>query len=183
MTSSEKFSLKYKEFHENISSAFNNLRDDTHFTDITLISEDYQQIQAHKVILSSSSSFFMNILRLNKHPNPLIYIKGFKAKDLQSILDFMYYGSTEIFQENLETFLSIAEEIKLKGLTRNDEQNKIPEAKVKTKSEENSPPTLFTQEPNHMSNNRVDAEPDYNKEYKPNAITVVCCRSQTTPCS
>ena len=97
MTSSEKFSLKLNEFHENLSSAFNNLRYDTNFTDITLISEDYQQIQAHKVILLSSSPFFMNILKLNKHPNPLIYLKGFKAKDLQSILDFMYNGSTEVF--------------------------------------------------------------------------------------
>ena len=115
----------------------------------------------------------MNILKLNKHPNPLIYLKGFKAKDLQSILDFMYYGSTEVFQENLETFLSVAEEIELKGLTRNKEQNEIPESKVKIKPEENSPTTLFTQEPNHMSNNGVDAEPDYNKEYKPNSITAV----------
>ena len=169
MTSSEKFSLKLNEFHENIGSASNNLRDDTNFTDITLISEDYQQIKAHKVILSSSSPFFMNILKLNKHPNPLIYLKGFKAKDLKSIIDFMYYGSTEVHHENLKTFLSVAEELQLKGLTGDEEHIEIPEAKEHIKSEElNSPPTFFTQKQNHLSNNEFDASPAYNKEYKPN---------------
>ena len=117
MTSSEKFSLKWNDFQENISSAFNSLRDDTTFTDVTLISEDGQQLQSHKVILSASSPFFMNILKINKHPNPLIYLKGFKAHQLYSIIDFMYHGVAEIYQENLDGFLAVAEELQLKGLT------------------------------------------------------------------
>ena len=108
MTSSEKFSLKWNDFQENIGSAFNTLRDDTTFSDVTLISEDGQMIQAHKVILSASSPFFMNILKLNKHPNPLIYLKGFKAHQLNSIIDFMYHGAAEIYQENLDGFLAVA---------------------------------------------------------------------------
>ena len=32
-------------------------------------------------------------------------------------IDFLYYGEANVFQENLESFLSMAEELKLKGLT------------------------------------------------------------------
>jgi len=35
-------------------------------------------VVAHKVILASSSPFFLNLLRRNKHPHPLIYMGGLK---------------------------------------------------------------------------------------------------------
>ena len=124
MTSAEKFSLKWNSFQENISTAFNNLRDDTTFTDVTLISEDGQQLQVHKVILSASSPFFMNIFKINKHPNPLLYLKGFKGHQLHSIIDFMYHGVAEIYQENLDGFLAVADELQLKGLTEGHEEQK-----------------------------------------------------------
>ena len=133
MTSFDKFSLKWNDFQENISSAFSNLRDDTIFTDITLVSEDGQYIEAHKVILSASSPFFMNILKNNKHPSPLVYLKGFKSKDLNSLLDFMYHGVADIYQDNLDDFLTKAEEIQLKGLTGGTEENNRPEKEERYK--------------------------------------------------
>ena len=117
MTSSEKFSLKWNDFQENISSAFSNLRDDTVYTDVTLVSEDGQHIEAHKVILSASSPFFMNILKLSKHSNPLIYLKGFKAKEIHTLIDFMYNGVADVYQDDLDLFLAKADELQLKGLT------------------------------------------------------------------
>ena len=44
-------------------------------------------------------------------------MQGLKSEDLIAIVDFLYYGEANIFEEKLETFLSIAEEFKLKGLT------------------------------------------------------------------
>ena len=134
MTSSEKFSLRWNDFQENISSAFGNLRDDTNLTDITLLTEDGQNIEAHKIILSASSPFFMNILKLNKHPNPLVYLKGFKATFLNSILDFMYHGVADIYQENLDGFLALAEELQLKGLTGGTQNHSEENQEKKIKS-------------------------------------------------
>ena len=57
----------------------------------------------------------------------------------------MHYGSTEICQENLYTFLSVAEELQLKGFTGNEEQIEVPESKDKIKSEQGFPPTSLTQ--------------------------------------
>ena len=78
---SEKLRLQWNDFKENVSSAFGELRDENKFTDLTLVCEDGQQMEAHKVILASSSPFFENILQKSKHPHPLIYLRGFQSKD------------------------------------------------------------------------------------------------------
>ena len=131
-TMSEKLCLQWNDFKENVNTAFGSLRDDTDFTDVTLVCEDGQQIAAYKVILASSSPFFQNVLKRNKHSQPLIYMKGVKLKDLSAIVDFLYCGEANVFQENLDSFLSIAEELKLKGLTGQTEDIVI----AKTENEE-----------------------------------------------
>ena len=113
---SEKLCLQWNDFQENVKSAFGNLREDNDFTDVTLACEGGQQVEAHKVILASSSPFFQKLLGRNKHPHPLIYMRGMKSEDLNSIVDFLYRGEANVFQENLDSFLAIAEELQLKGL-------------------------------------------------------------------
>ena len=117
MSNSEKFCLKWNDFQENIRSTFGSLREDTDFTDITLACVDGQQVEAHKVILAASTPFFQNLLKRNKHAHPLIYMGGVNSDDLLAILNFIYYGEANIYQENLDAFLVIAEELQLKGLT------------------------------------------------------------------
>ena len=114
---SDKFCVQWNDFKDNSSSVFGKLRDDKDFTDVTLVSEDGQHMEAHKFILASSSPFFEKILQRNKHPNPLIYLKGFQPKVLTSVLDFLYFGEANVNQEDLDSFLAVAEEVKLKGLT------------------------------------------------------------------
>ena len=69
------------------------------------------------MILVASSPFFQKILGRNKHPHPLIFMKGVRYDDLLAIVDFLYRGEANVFQENLDSFLAIAEELQLKGLT------------------------------------------------------------------
>ena len=67
----EKLCLQWNDFRENISSAFGELRQDKEFTDVTLACEDGQQLEAHKVVLASSSPVFQDILKRTKHSHPL----------------------------------------------------------------------------------------------------------------
>ena len=113
----EKLCLQWNDFKDNIQTAFRNAREDIDFSDVTLACEDGQQVKAHKVILAASSPFFQNILKRNQHPHPLIYMRGLKSEDLLAIVDFLYFGEANVFQENLDSFLAIAEELQLKGLT------------------------------------------------------------------
>ena len=120
---SEKLCLKWNDFQENVNTAFGSLREDNEFTDVTLACEDGQQIEAHKVILAASSPFFQSLLKRNRHSHPLIYMRGVKSEDMLAIVDFLYYGEANVFQENLDSFLAIAEEIKLKGLMGQNENS------------------------------------------------------------
>jgi len=119
MGSSEKFCLKWNDFEKNISGAFREIREDKDFFDVTLACDD-DQLQAHKVILSACSPFFRTILRRNKHDHPLLYLKGVKYADLVSVLNFMYHGEVNVAQEELNSFLAVAEDLKVKGLTQSN---------------------------------------------------------------
>ena len=120
---SEKFCLRWNDFETNISSAFRELRDDKDFFDVTLACDD-DQMQAHKLILSACSPFFRTILKRNRHEHPLLYLKGVKYADLVSVLNFMYHGEVNVAQEELNSFLAVAEDLKVKGLTQNNSDYK-----------------------------------------------------------
>jgi len=121
MASSEKFCLRWNDFESNISVAFRELREEKDFFDVTLACDD-SQIQAHKVILSACSPFFRNVLRRNPHQHPLLYLKGVKYSELMSVLNFMYMGEVNVAQEELNSFLSVAEDLRVKGLTQNNSE-------------------------------------------------------------
>ena len=113
----EKLCLQWNDFKNNTIDAIGRLREDNNFSDVTLACEDGQQMEAHKVILAVSSPFFRRLLKKIKHPHPLIYMRGIKSEDLMSIIDFLYRGEANVCQDDLDRFLAIAEELQLKGLT------------------------------------------------------------------
>ncbi|XP_059089232.1 zinc finger and BTB domain-containing protein 14-like isoform X17 [Tigriopus californicus] len=131
MGSTDKFCLRWNDFETNISAAFKELRQDKDFFDVTLTVDDDPNhvLQAHKVILSACSPFFRNVLlRQNaamgvagfSHPHPLVYLRGVSYEDLKHIIDFMYYGEVNVAQDDLQAFLQVAEDLKVKGLTQAD---------------------------------------------------------------
>jgi len=131
MAAGEQFCLRWNDFEANISRAFQDLREEKDFFDVTLACDDEKQIKVHKVILSACSPFFRSVLRKNPHDHPLLYLKGVKYAELQSVLNFMYYGEVNVAHEDLNGFLSVAEDLKIKGLTQGDtkkgETKDIPE--------------------------------------------------------
>ena len=117
----EKFCLRWNDFEQNISSSFRELRDNKDFFDVTLAC-DNNQLQAHKVILSACSPFFRSILKKNPHQHPLLYLKGVKYEEILLVLNFMYHGEVNVAQDELNSFLAVAEDLQVKGLTQNKSQ-------------------------------------------------------------
>ena len=113
---SEKLFVRWNEFQENLNNAFHNLRSNKDFTDVTLACEDGRTVEAHRIVLSSFSPVFESLLKRIKPSHPLIYMRGVKSEDLITILDFLYCGKAEVLEENLDSFLAIAEELQLSGL-------------------------------------------------------------------
>ena len=109
MNSSEKLHLKWHDFQTNVTSSFALLKNNEDFTDVTLASDDGTQIQSYKVVLASSSPFFMEILKKNKHPHPLIFMRGTKTEELVAVMEFLHLGEVFVQQQNLAAFLALAE--------------------------------------------------------------------------
>ena len=124
-TMSEKFCLKWNDFHSNVSSSFSLLRDEDYLHDVTIVTDDNEQIAAHKLVLSACSEFFKNIFKRNKHSNPLLCLEGVSSNDLSNVMDYIYNGEVQIFQEDLDRFLNVAQRLKLQGLLTDPEA--VPE--------------------------------------------------------
>ena len=113
---SEKFCLKWNDFHSNVSKSFSLLRNEDYLHDVTIVSDDNEQISAHKLVLSACSEYFKSIFRKNKHSHPLLCLEGLSSIDVRNVMDYIYNGEVKIFQEDLDRFLNVAQRLKLEGL-------------------------------------------------------------------
>jgi len=145
-TSTENFCLRWNDFESNVSGAFRDLRADSDFFDVTLGCADghsSKALQAHKVILSACSSTFKQMLRdqarSSAHPHPYIFLRGVSFCDLSAVLDFMYHGEVNVAQEDLNSFLAVAEELQIKGLTQ--KEGGEPSKKTPSQAPRPKPPT------------------------------------------
>ena len=123
--SSEKFDLRWNDFPTNAVSTIRNLVTDNEYTDVTLVSDDRRKIKAHKVILASASQFFREILPEISSHNPVLFLKGIEHSELLAIMKFIYVGTTEVAQDNLEKFMKAAQDLQIEGLqeNKNDKDN------------------------------------------------------------
>ena len=110
--------LQWNEFQANQASAYRSLRRTTDFSDVTLVCEDGQRIEAHRLVLASSSLFFQDLLQKEAHQHPLIFMRGLTHATLAALVDFIYHGEAEVKKANLEEFLKVAGELRVKGMTK-----------------------------------------------------------------
>jgi len=135
----ENFCLKWNDYDRNLTATFCELRSDAELLDITLTCDDDRQLHAHKVILSACSPFFRNILKRNPHEHPLLYLRGVKYKELEAILHFIYNGEVNVGQDELNEFLLVAEDLKIKGLTQSSTPEEPPQQQINKPKKEPKP--------------------------------------------
>jgi len=116
----ENLLLQWNGFERNVSNSFQELRKSNDFLDITLICQEQKLIPAHKVVLAASSSWFYHVLKQNTHQHPLLYLRGVSHDNMQALLHYMYVGEVTINQENVGSFLSVAQDLGVKGLSLKD---------------------------------------------------------------
>ena len=133
----EKFCLKWNDFESNVREYFKNLRKDQIVFDVTLATEDGQEMKAHKIVLSAGSDFFSDIFSRNNHPNMYIFLRGVSRPQLEQVTDFLYYGEASITQDEIKHFLDIAKLLQVKGLQQNvlDIDQNIPDEFEDTKND------------------------------------------------
>ena len=130
---SEKFSLHWNDFQQTVTNSFRSLRKETDFFDVTLVSDDEIHMTGHKLVLSACSDFFKSILKKSTSSHPMIYLSGISSRNLEFIMDYIYKGEVQIYQEQLDDFLEIAQKLKIAGLINTNPSDE------KVKTEINSP--------------------------------------------
>ena len=95
----------------------------THFTDVTLVSEDMRKVKAHRNVLSACSPVFKELLLLDETNNQsIIFLKGIKSQELEVIVQFIYLGQATLQEERVSQFLETASSLGIKGLSQNPTQ-------------------------------------------------------------
>ncbi|GLH15416.1 Longitudinals lacking protein-like [Gryllus bimaculatus] len=141
MADAEQFSLRWNNFHSNLSEGFHSLLEEVDLVDVTLAAEG-QYLQAHKLVLSVCSPYFKQLFKANPCKHPIVILKDVCHKDLEALLQFMYQGEVNVRQEELAPFLKTAEMLQIKGLTGNDSKSNMPESPSQTRVQTPPPPTL-----------------------------------------
>ncbi|XP_018397059.1 PREDICTED: modifier of mdg4-like isoform X2 [Cyphomyrmex costatus] len=131
--SDEQFSLVWTSFPRNLSSGLYTLLTDEHFVDVTLAVEGHI-LRAHKLILSVCSTYFRELFKGNSCKHPIVILKDVNYRDLSAILHFMYQGEVNIKQEDIASFLKVAEVLQIKGLTA-DSNERFKESLTKNEED------------------------------------------------
>ncbi|XP_017048236.1 modifier of mdg4 isoform X2 [Drosophila ficusphila] len=121
MATTQQYSLRWNNYLRHLTYSLDNHRLNDDFVDVSLC-VDGRRIKAHKVVLSSCSSYFKEIFKENPHPHPVIIFKFIKFEDLNSIIEFMYQGEVNVQQEALQSFLQTAELLAVQGLTAEEKE-------------------------------------------------------------
>ena len=126
MTTQEKYNLTWQSFHSHVETFMKDLFSSTHFTDVTLVSEDMRKVKAHRNVLSACSPVFKELLLLDETNNQsIIFLKGVKYEELEAILQFIYLGQATFHEERVSKFLEAASSLEIKDLSQihSDQKN------------------------------------------------------------
>ena len=102
------------------SRSFSVLWNDQNISDITLATMDGHFIKVHKVVLSLYSTFFKSLFEKYHQTNPLVYLAGVNFNNLSSILRFIYHGSCEVEENQIESFMATGRYLEIICLLDND---------------------------------------------------------------
>ncbi|XP_069359613.1 broad-complex core protein isoforms 1/2/3/4/5 isoform X2 [Maniola hyperantus] len=120
MVDTQHFCLRWNNYQSSITSAFENLRDDEDFVDVTLAC-DGKSLKAHRVVLSACSPYFRELLKSTPCKHPVIVLQDVAFTDLNALVEFIYHGEVNVHQRSLSSFLKTAEVLRVSGLTQNDD--------------------------------------------------------------
>lgn len=120
MGSDQHYSLRWNDYTVKIVTAFQSLRDEEDFVDVT-VACDGHSYSAHKMVLSACSPYFRVLLRANPCQHPIVILKDVGHHEMERLLEFMYNGEVSIAQDQLAAFLKTAENLKIRGLAGNSD--------------------------------------------------------------
>lgn len=116
MSTDDQYALNWNNHMTHVKNAFHSLLADKDLVDVTLSCEG-KKLTAHKVVLSTCSSYFRDLFKDNPCQHPIIILKDVKYDVLSDVLKFVYSGEVTVKCDNLDLFLKTAELLQVSGLS------------------------------------------------------------------
>ncbi|VVC41889.1 BTB/POZ domain,Zinc finger C2H2-type,SKP1/BTB/POZ domain,Zinc finger, RING/FYVE/PHD-type [Cinara cedri] len=151
------FCLRWNNYQNSITTAFENLRDDEDFIDVTLAC-DGKSLKAHRVVLSACSPYFRELLKSTPCKHPVIVLQDVVFDDLQALVEFIYHGEVNVHQRNLSSFLKTAEVLRVSGLTQPTDSSANDQHAARQSSETPPAENAFLSLATQVSEGRVSPQ-------------------------
>ena len=146
MTGTDKLSLTWGSFPVHQSDIFQELFSTGDQADLTLVCEDLKQLRTHKFLLVCSSPVFRSILSNITNTQAVLYLRGVHSEEMESVLEYLYLGQTQISQQKVDQFFKVASDLKIKDISKSErtmekvvveEEKEAENLRVKTKAKAN----------------------------------------------
>ena len=151
----EKCNISWQAYSDHLPRLLREMMTTEAFTDVTLICDDHgnKKIKAHRNILAACSPVFKNIFENSEANHPIVFLKGIKYSEMNSILHFIYLGETTFQQDRLNEFLNASKSLEIPEL------GDVQEYDQDVKQEPKTNLTLGTQDDQQLDDtNTMDDE-------------------------
>ncbi|XP_045775248.1 zinc finger and BTB domain-containing protein 7A-like isoform X6 [Maniola jurtina] len=115
LVSDKTFHLKWNNHLQNLSQLFTTIYSSSALADVTLSCRD-GTLKAHKLVLSACSPYFEQIFKDNPCQHPIVILKGIPFSEINLLVEFMYKGSVDVQELDLQSLMHTASELEIRGL-------------------------------------------------------------------
>ena len=129
--------LSWDDFHDERTARIKNMLANQTFTDVTLLcndtgTQDQVAITAHRVILAAASEFFNRVLQRDQDRGAVLYLRGASKENVIGMLNFIYSGECSIAVSQLDEFVALGKDLKIKSLENYSKPNEVVVPRTQT---------------------------------------------------
>ncbi|GLH09096.1 Krueppel homolog 1 [Gryllus bimaculatus] len=118
-------SVSWKNHTSELATEYKSLLENNFLVDCTLSAEG-QRLKAHRLILSACSPYFQMLFQEDSGKHPFVILLNATFETLKAVIDFVYRGETHIPEGNLNSFLTLAQSLQIKGLNAFTQDDQHP---------------------------------------------------------
>lgn len=109
--------IKRSQHNIKLAGALNSMLQCGSLVDVTIYCDD-GQVNAHKLVLAASSTYFRNLFsRMNNAFHyPIIVLREMQVIDLKTIIQFIYHGEVNVPQNRVDSLMRCADYLQIDGM-------------------------------------------------------------------
>ena len=112
----KQFEFNWNAFQTDAVKSRSDLCASKRFSDVTLVTDDQTQFEAHRIILAGASTVFDQLLSVSTEKSSLIFLNGVKSNALMKILEYIYLGNVSVEKDRVREFLGVARDLQISSI-------------------------------------------------------------------